>query len=194
MKNFFGVLSLVLSFGATIPYAIDILKGRARPARSTRTLLLLLILVTLIVQSREFTSGVLLLTIGELATQIILFALSIKHGMGGLTRLDIACYGAFIISFSTYLLTKNATLSLTFLILTDVVAFLPTIVKIWRDPSSDTWIFFVVGGMMAAAASLLARDTNTYAEIIFPIYIFIANGVAVLPIILHERSKGGSYP
>ena len=193
MKTFFGVLSLVLSFGATIPYAIDILKGRARPARSTRILLLLLILVTLIVQSSEFTSGVLLLTIGELATQVILLGLSIRHGMGGLARLDIACYGAFVISFGAYLLTKNATLSLTLLILTDSAAFLPTIVKIWRDPTSDTWIFFVVGGMTASAASLLARNTNTYAEVIFPAYIFIANGIAVLPIILHKRSKSSSH-
>ncbi len=189
MKTFFGMLSFVLSFGATIPYAVDILKGRARPARSTRILFLLLILVTLIVQSREFRSGVLLLTAGELAMQVILFTLSIKHGMGGLKRLDLACYGAFIISLSAYLLTKNATLSLTLLILTDFIAFLPTLEKIWRDPTSDTWKFFVVGGMAASAASLLARNTNAYTEIVFPIYIFITNGLAALPIILRERAE-----
>lgn len=190
MKSFFGILSFVLSFGATIPYAIDILKGRAKPARSTRILFLLLITVTLVVQSSAFTSGVLLLTVGELATQILLFALSIKHGLGGLARLDIACYGAFIISLSAYLLTKNAGLSLTLLVLTDFIAFLPTIVKIWRDPTSDTWIFFVVGGMAAAASSLLARNTNSYTEIVFPFYIFAANGLAALPIILHvKRTK-----
>ncbi len=187
MKSFFGILSFVLAFGATIPYVFDILKGRARPARSTRVLFLLLMLVTLVVQSRDFTSWVLLLTIGELASQIIIFTLSIKYGHGGLARLDKACYLAFIISLSAYLFTKNATLSLTLLVLTDLIAFVPTIVKIWRDPTSDTWIFFAVGGMAAALASFLSRNGNSYNEMVFPGYIFLANGLAALPIILHNK-------
>lgn len=187
VRSFFGILSFVLSFGATIPYAVDIIKGRAKPARSTRILFLLLILVTLVVQSREFTSWVLLLTIGELATQVMLFGLGMKHGMGGLARLDVVCYIAFAISLAAYLLTRNATLSLTLLVLTDSIAFLPTIVKIWRDPTSDTWVFFVVGGVAAAAASLLARSTNSYTELLFPTYIFIVNALAAIPILLHSR-------
>lgn len=191
MNTFFGILSFVLSFGATIPYVIDIIKGRARLARSTRILLLLLISVTLVVQSRAFTSGVLLLTIGELATQVVLCILSIKHGMGGLTRLDIACYGGFIMSLSAYLLTSNAALSLTLLVVTSFIAFLPTIIKVWRDPTSDTWMVFVVGGMAAAAASLLAHSTNNYTELVFPTYIFIANALVALPILLYNKRMRG---
>lgn len=186
VNSFFGILSLVLSFGATIPYALDILKGRARPARSTRILFLFLMLVTLFVQSREFTSWALLLTIGELATQVLLFGLAFKYGVGGLARLDLVCYGAFCISLAVYVMTQNAVLSLTLLIMTDLIAFVPTIVKNWRDPTSDTWVFFVTGGMAAAAAALLARETNSYAEIVFPAYIFVANALAVAPILLHR--------
>ncbi len=189
MNSFFGILSLVLSFGVTVPYAIDVIKGRAKLARSTRILFLFLMTVTLIVQGAEFTSWVLLLTVGEVLSQILLFILSIRYGVGGLARFDIICYVAFMASLSAYLATKNATLSLTLLILTDLIAFLPTLVKIWRDPSSDTWLFWVVGGMGAAAASLLARTTNTYVELAFPIYIFVANGLAAAPILLHNRRK-----
>lgn len=192
MQTFFGILSFVLSFGATIPYAIDVSRGRAKPARSTRILFLLLMIVTLVVQGREFTSWVLLLTIGEVASQIILFTLSIKHGIGGLARLDIVCYLAFIVSLSAYLITQNAVLSLSLLAITDIIAFVPTVVKIWRDPTSDTWLFFVVGGMAAAGASFLSRGSNDYAEILFPVYIFFANMLAALPIILHvRRTKKG---
>src|SRR5438270_5190763 len=121
MNSFFGIISFILSFGVTIPYSIDIIKGRAKPARSTRILFLLLIVTTFIVQSHEFTSWVLLLTVGELATQVLLFFLSIKYGIGGLTRLDIICYGGFIVSLTAYLLTKNGVLSLTLLVLTDLI-------------------------------------------------------------------------
>ncbi len=189
MKAFFGILSLVLAFGATVPYIFDIQKGRARPARSTRMLLLLLIFVTFVVQVREFTSAVLLLTIAELVIQLILSALSIKHGMGGLARLDIACYGIFFVSLAVYLITNDTELSLSMLIFADFVAFLPTIVKNWRDPTSDTWVFYLVGGVFASVASLLARDSNDYAEIIFPLYLLLANIIAVLPVLLHVHTS-----
>ena len=195
MRAFFGILSFIFSFGAAIPYAFDILKGRARPARSTRILFFLLMLVTLFVQSRGFTSWVLLLTVGEVATQFTVLYLSIKHGIGGLARLDLICYVAFAISLTTYLITKDPALSLTLLMLTDLIAFIPTMIKIWRDPTSDSWLFFVIGGLAAAAASFFARSGNSYTEIAFPIYLFIGNFLAVLPIFLHmHRTKKRTYP
>lgn len=189
MSSFFGILSFVLSFGVTIPYAIDVLKGRAKLARSTRILFLFLMIAVLIVQGQEFTGWVLMLTVAEVLSQILLFALCIRHGVGGLTRIDVICYIAFIASFSAYLITKDAVLSLTLLMLTDLIAFLPTLVKIWRDPASDTWLFFLVGGVGAGAASLLARSTNTYVEIAFPAYILVVNGLAALPLLVHAHRK-----
>lgn len=187
MASFFGVLALVLSFGVTIPYAADLVKGRAKLARSTRVLFLLLMLVVLVVQSREFTGWVLFLTVGEVLSQALLFILAIRYGVGGLSRSDIICYIAFAMSLSAYLMTKDAALALTLLIVTDAIAFTPTVVKIWRDPSSDTWMYFVVGGVGAAGAALLARDTNTYMEIAFPVYILVADTVAAAPLLMHYR-------
>lgn len=190
MESFFGILSLVLSFGFTIPYAVDVVKGRARPARSTRILLLLLMSVTLIVQAREFTSWVLLLTIGEVLSQMLLFGLGLRYGVGGLSRVDIICYLAFGVSIGAYVLTQDVVLSLLLLMVTDSIAFAPTILKIWRDPASDTWMFFFFGGVMAAAASLLASSSGTFVELAFPGYLFVANAVAAVPIMLHTyRTK-----
>lgn len=179
----------MLSFGVTLPYAIDVVRGRAVLARSTRILFLFLMVVTLIVQGREFTGWVLLLTIGEVFSQILLFVLAIRYGVGGLKRLDVICYVAFIVSLSAYVVTEDAVLSLTLLILTDFIGFLPTLVKIWRDPASDTWLFFLVGGVGAAAASLLARGTNSYTEVVFPAYILVVNALAAAPLLVHHHSK-----
>lgn len=189
METLFGMLSFMLSFGFTIPYAIDIARGRAKPARSTRILFLILMTVILIVQGREFTSWVLALTVAEVMSQILLFGLSMKHGVGGVARLDIICYAAFTVSLSAYLLTKDAVLSLTLLILTDLIGFLPTLVKTWRDPSSETWPYYFFGGVIAAAASVLASATTAYVELAFPIYICAANGVVTALILLRERKR-----
>ena len=185
MESLFGILSFALSFGFTIPYAVDIVRGRARPARSTRILLLLLMTVTLVVQAREFTSWVLLLTIGEVLSQILLFGLGIRYGVGGLSRVDVICYVAFGISLGAYLLTQDAVLSLLLLMATDSIAFAPTILKIWRDPASDSWVFFFFGGVAAAFASLLATSSTAFAEWGFPTYLLVANALAAAPIMVH---------
>jgi hypothetical protein len=189
VKSFFGILSFVLSFGVTIPYAVGVVKGRVKLARSTRMLFLFLMLVTLVVQGSEFTGWVLLLTVGEVLSQVLLFVLAIRYGIGGLARFDIICYVAFAVSLSAYLATKDAVLSLTLLILTDMIGFAPTLLKNWRDPVSDSWLFFVVGGVGAAAASLLARSSNAYAEIGFPAYILVANALAALPLLIDGRKR-----
>lgn len=189
MSSIFGILSFVLSFGVTIPYAVDVVKGRAKLARSTRILFLFLMVVVLVVQGQEFTGWVLLLTVGEVLSQILLFVLAIRYGVGGLTRFDVVCYIAFAATLTAYLATSNAVLSLSLLIVTDAIAFLPTLVKIWRDPASDTWLYFLVGGVGAAAASLLARSTNSYVEVVFPAYIFVANAVAAAPLLVHHHKK-----
>lgn len=193
VSTFFGILSFALAFGAAIPYVGAILKGKARPARSTRFLFLLLMIVILVVQKSEFTSWVLMFTVAELAKQTILAFLSIKHGMGGLDKLDIVCYVAFIISLPAYLLTQSAALSLTLFVLVDLIAFLPTIVKIWRDPASDSWVFFAIGGIGAGAASLLARSSNSYTEVVFPAYILIVNMFAIAPMLLHKNAIHKKY-
>ena len=69
MKSALGIVSFLLVLWVTAPYALDIVRGRARPARSTRILFFVLMGTTFAIQSRAFTSWVLALTGAEVLSQ-----------------------------------------------------------------------------------------------------------------------------
>jgi len=189
MKEVFGVISFILVFGITFPYAWDILKGRAKPARSTRILFFFLMATTLFVQSRDFTSWVLALTVGEVLSQLILLILSIKYGLGGLQKVDIMSYLIFTLSLIGYLLTGNTLVALLLLCTTDIVAFIPTLVKNFRDPTSDTPLFYVVGAIAPAFAFLAASDYSDINQTIVPAYLVFVNILAVVPVLFFKTEK-----
>lgn len=178
MEKLYYAASIILLIGATIPYMIDIVKGRARPARSARIMLLLLICVTLFQQHGLGTGGALSLTIGEVIISVMLLGLALKYGVGGLTKLDKICYALLVIDLGIWYVTKNDLLALHLSILADTVAFWPTLHKTWHDPKSETAIFFWAG-VIAPLFAIAAEANPTYSTLVFPIYISVVNAVEV---------------
>lgn len=179
MQNILALISFSIIIAVTIPYMIDIVKGRAKPARAARTMLLLLIIVTL-AQQHSLGSGLTVaLTVGEIVSSILLFGLAIKHGVGGLSRNDLICYLLLMLSLVVWWQTGNALLALHLSIVADTIAFWPTLEKTWRDPKSETSLFFW-GGVIAPWFSIAAGGSLAYSVIVFPVYISVVNLVEVI--------------
>ena len=174
-----SVLSGVTVMTAYAPYAVDIIREKAVPARSTRIMFAVLLLVALL-QQRQLGSGLTLaVTIGELLGSFLILGLSLKRGVDGLSRLDLACYGLLAVSLVIWLTTQNAFLALHMTVLTDVVAFMPTLVKTWHKPATETPLFFTIG-LVAPLLSIVAGGEYGYAIILFPLYLAVINGIEVL--------------
>jgi hypothetical protein len=174
MKNILALLSALIVIGVTIPYMVDIVKGRAVPARAARIMFLLLLVITL-AQQHSLGSGLAMaVTIGETISSILLFGLAIKYGVGGLRRSDIVCYGLLALSVLIWAITSNALLALHLSMLADTVAFWPTLEKTWRNPKSETALFFL-GGAVAPVLSILAASSFSYQVIVFPFYLSLVN-------------------
>ena len=169
-----AVLSASIALGAYFPYGRDIARGRVQPARAARIMLTLLIVLAL-VQQRSLGSGLALaITIGETIGSIAILSLAMKHGIGGLRKLDLICYGLLAIDVLIWLLTGSAVLALILTIVADSIAFWPTLHKTWHDASSETVSFFWLGAL-APVLSLLAQNHLTYSVAVFPAYIAVAN-------------------
>lgn len=122
-NNIFALISFLIIIAVTIPYMVDIVKGRAQPARAARAMFLLLIVVTL-AQQYSLESGLAMtVTLAETISSILLFGLAIKYGVGGFSRSDKACYALLVISLITWALTRNALLALHVSIIADTVAY-----------------------------------------------------------------------
>lgn len=106
------------------------------------------------------------------------------YGIGGRTRLNGICLGLGITGLLAYTVTGNGLLAVTFGILADVVGYIPTFVKTFKDPTSEDPVFFALEG----AASFLAVLAVGSAEIgiVFPIY-FVLSSTIVLVLIYRDR-------
>lgn len=174
MNTIFAYISFLIIIAVTIPYMIDILKGRAQPARAARLMFFLLLIITL-AQQHSLNSGyAMVVTIAELISSAALLVLALKYGVGGLSKTDKACYALLIVSLAVWVFTKNALLALHLSIFADTVAFWPTLEKTWRDPKSETPLFFW-GGVVAPIFSILAAGTLQYSVIVFPLYLSLIN-------------------
>jgi hypothetical protein len=174
MREALGLAAGLIALLIYIPYALDITKGRVVPARSTRVMLALVLIVVLAQQLSIGGGWATAVTVGELIGSFAILSLSFKYGMGGLTHTDKVCYGLFAVSLAAWLLSGNGLLALHFSIAADFVAFAPTLIKTWRLPNSETPLFYIIG-TFAAGLSAVAGHEYSYAVLLFPLYLVLVN-------------------
>lgn len=176
MHQFFGILATVIILGACIPYIRDILAGKVKPARSTRLMFLALLIVATL-QSHDLGSKwSLLLLLGEILQGSVILVLSIKYGLGGLSKLDILCYSLLLIDIVFWVSTSNTRIALLLTISADLIACVPTIAKVIRKPKSETPLFWFIGGA-AALFAIFAEKEFKFDTIIFPVYLMLVNWI-----------------
>ena len=179
IKELLAFASFAIIIGVTIPYMRDIAAGRAKPSRAARTMLLVLCIFALFQQHSLGSGLTLAVTVAEVIAATLLLGLSIRHGVGGWSRSDKACYLLLVLDLGVWALTKNPLLALHLTILADTIAFWPTLEKTWRDPKSETPLFFW-GGVVAPLLSIAAGNDFSYAVIVFPLYLSAANLVEIV--------------
>ena len=137
MKQIFLLISIIVGIIAPTVGAYSIIKGKFRPQRMTRFLLVLitfLIVATLFAQKDR--NAIYLASITFLGA-LTIFILSMKKGIGGTTKSDIIICCMTIASLIIWQTTKNAILGLSMSILTASLAFIPTIIKSWKSPETE---------------------------------------------------------
>lgn len=191
MQTIFIVISSCLALISPLIYARAILKGNARPHRTTRFVLLLITaLSTASLLASHNTVAVYLAGISFFQS-IIILTLSVKHGMGGWAKTDILCLCIALIGIVVWQTTKNPILGLYFSILADFTGIIPTIIKTYRFPKTEIATFFALD-FFASIFTLLAIRTFDTQNIAYPIYILLANAIMVALILIRRRMPGGN--
>ena len=69
---------------------------------------------------------------------VIVFSLRNKNAYWELTKLDMICGVLSLTSLVFYIYTHNLSISILFAILSDGLAFIPTFIKSWKFPETET--------------------------------------------------------
>lgn len=186
MSSFFIFLSSLLLFISPLIYAKAILKGRAKPHRTTRFVLLVITsLATASLFAQHDTVAIWLAGVSTLQS-ILLFRLSIKHGMGGWAKTDVLCLLVALAGIVLWQTTKEPSLALYASIAADFTGMVPAIIKTYKYPHTEIWSFFLFD-VFAAILSLLALKAWTLQEFSYPLYIMVINSIMVLLIIIRPK-------
>lgn len=189
MRELFGLLAGIIIAVAALVYCRDIIAGRARPARSTRFMYMILMFIALAQQHSLGTRWALVLTGVEAIQCMGIAILSITHGQGGLTRIDQWCYTLLIIDGIFWVYTGNDIVAIHLTILADIIATAPTVVKTLKDPRSETSPYWLCGAV-AAGLSIMSEHSFDYSTVVFPVYLLLIN--AIVWLITIRPAKGTS--
>jgi len=186
LKDFFLIISTIAAIASPVIGIHSILKGDFHPQRMTRLLIFLISLLfvgTLFAQNDKngiYIAGT------QLFGSAIIFILSLKRGIGGKSRMDLVVFIMAMFSLVIWQTTSNPVLGLTMSIVTDLIAFFPTLIKTWKLPHTEEWKFYM-SDVLASTFNILSIKNYSYGSLIFPIYIFLINSTSVLMINLRKR-------
>lgn len=186
MQKIFIVISTILALISPIVYATAILKGKAKPHRTTRLVLLIITSLTTASLFAQHNNVAIYLAAASTLQAIFLFILSLKYGMGGWSKTDILCLMIALIGITLWQITKNPLVALYFAIGADFTGMVPAMIKTYRFPKTEVWTFFIMDAF-AGAFSLLALNKWTVEEFSYPIYIMLINFFMVLLIITPKK-------
>ncbi len=175
---YFGV---ALSLIGGLKYVIDTLKGKAKPNRITW---LLWSIAPLLAFSAEIQKGVGIQSLMTLVVGInpllVFFASFInKNSYWKLNKTDYFYGSLALVGIIAWKITGDGNVAIIFSILADGFGSLPTVIKSFKNPETESSTIYLFSGINALI-TLLTIKTWTFAHWGFPTYFLIICTILVL--------------
>jgi hypothetical protein len=189
MRELLAIIGAVIAALGTVPYLIDIIRGKTKPNIVTWLTWTMLTAI----------SGAAALAAGEPKTAAFLFGnslctgavvvLGLKYGTAKFSRFDIVCQVSAVLGLVFWLVFNSPTIGIVVPLAVDFIGGLPTIRHSWLKPAEETWQTFMVG-VIAPMFTIASLTRFNIASLAFPLYLFIANTALVIIIITRRKQQG----
>jgi uncharacterized membrane protein len=175
-------------------YIRDTLRGETQPNRVSR---LLWSVSTFIAAFAALQNGVGLAALPVFASGLVPFLIFLASFVNPkayweLRPFDYVCGLFSVLALVLWYLTKDPNIAIVFAIVSDGFALIPTLVKSWKFPESESVIAYVTG-LFSALTSFAAMKTWSFSELAFPTYLVVSCAVLVYAI-KRKRFKKAESP
>lgn len=170
----FVLLGASIAFLGSLSYLIDTVKGRVKPNKVSFLIWALAPLIAFFVQIKEGVGiqALMTFTVGFLPLTIFIASFFNKKAEWKLKKFDFVCGLFSLVGLVLWLITKNGILAITFSILADSLASLPTIIKSYHFPETESGYPYLASAISAVITLLTLKTWNImYSG--FPIYVLI---------------------
>lgn len=170
----FIILGALISFAGGLSYLIDTIKGKTKPNRVSW---FLWALAPMIAFAAEIDKGVGLASLmtfmaGFNPLLIVIASFVNKKSYWKLNRMDYVYGSISLFAILIWQITGEGNLAILFSILADGFASIPTVVKSYQRPETESSRIFLFG-MINAGITLLTIKSWNFAHWGFPTYIFL---------------------
>jgi hypothetical protein len=179
---FLGVLAGLVGVADTVPYIRDMLRGVTRPHRGTWLIWGVLAIAVCLSQRADGASWSLVMAGTQAVLTTIVFALAIRRGEGGVSRLDALMIAVAVGGLSGWILADEPLVATVCVIVADAIGVALMVPKTYRDPDSETLVTFALASLagILAAAAVASLDPSL---LVYPAYYCLANGLIALLIV-----------
>ena len=179
-RHFVILGAAIGTFGIAL-YLRDTLRGVTRPNRVTWLMWSVAPLLAFAVEVHEGVGlqSLLTFTVGFLPLLVFVASFHNRHGYWRIGPLDYLCGIVSAGGLAVWLATRHGTVAIAASIASDALAALPTLVKSWRDPDSES-VSAYLSSAVNAAITLATITTWTTAYLAFPAYICGISGLESL--------------
>jgi hypothetical protein len=183
----FGILSAVVNTIGMVPYVKDVFKHKTKPERATWWIWLALGTVAISAQIAAGSTWSLFMVGAQTAAVATIAFLSLKYGYGNFRRKDFISLLVAMFGILLWKVTSNPLYALLIVVFIDAIAVWLTAAKTWEAPHTETLIAWILSSL-AGLLGLLAVGKLDFTQILYPMYILIANST-VTWIIIYRRKK-----
>jgi hypothetical protein len=169
-------LGVFIQFVGGISYLVDTVKGNIQPNRVSWFLFTMAPALAFFAQLQQGVGPEIWATfiVGFVPFLILIATFVNKKAIWKLKKLDYICGALSLLGLILWGVTRVGNIAIIFAILADGLACVPTLVKSWYKPESESDSVFLLGTMNSAIGLLVITNWH-FENYAFSTYMFLAN-------------------
>ena len=172
-ENFAIIGAVIASLGG-LYYFYETLTGKAKPNRVTWLLWGLFPMITFVAQRAQGVEGVSWLTFAAGFTPFLIVSASFinRKAYWKTEPRDYVLMAVAVVGILAWLITDEPNLAILLTLLADLVAGIPTLIKAYKHPHTESWVAYAIS-TLGFGIGVLAIQTFDFQNSAFVIYLFV---------------------
>lgn len=188
MLEYIVVVGAAFSLLGALAYIRAMFKGQTKPNRVTWFMWLVAPFIATAASLSNGVSWAVVPVFMAGCSPLLIFTASFfsKKAYWKLATFDYLCGIVSALALVLWLITNHPDLAIIFAILSDGLAAVPTFIKAWHNPKTEsTWPFTI--GMLSPMTTFFVARTWNFSELAFPTYLIIINVLILIAIIKSNK-------
>lgn len=181
IPEYFAIVGAIVASLGVLYYLYETIRGRAKPNRVTWLLWGLFPMIVFVAQRAQGAEGVSWISFAVGFTPFLVLVASFlnKKAYWKTEPRDYYLMAAAVLGIVLWGIVDNPNIAILFSLLADLFAGLPTIIKAYKHPETESWFAYALC-TLGFGIGILSIQAFTFENYAFITYLFVLNGLIAL--------------